>query len=131
MPLVDVIFLLLTFFVFAMALMVRADVLNISLPKIGAGEAVQESRLITVSLDAEGNVFLDGELTDIEELGDRVKDLVTAQAAQGATPRVVIAADESGAAGELLHVLDALSAAGIENVAVMGKPTNEGVKEQP
>lgn len=131
MPLVDVIFLLLTFFVFAMALMVRADVLNVSLPRIGAGEPLEQSKLITVGLDADGNVFVNGELAAIEELGATVQDLIARGAEAGAPPRVVIAADEAGTSGQLLHVLDALSATGVQNVAVMGRPAKKPTEQQP
>lgn len=119
MPLVDVIFLLLTFFVFAMTLMVRAQVLDVSLPRIGAGRPADAGRLITISIDRDGGMFLDGEPIDEAEIGAAVAERIDS-ADQPA--RVVIAADESGATGRLLRALDALAAAGVENVSVMGTP---------
>lgn len=122
MPLVDVIFLLLTFFVFAMVLMVRADVLDVALPAIGAGQPVERERLITIAMNETGEVFLDGARTTIESLGEQVSERLADREITGVEARVVIAADSRSQSGALLRALDALAASGIRNVAIMGRP---------
>ena len=122
MPLVDVIFLLLTFFVFAMVLMVRADVLNVTLPQIGSGAPTDRSGIITIAIDEAGGVYLNGDSIELDRLGEEAKQMITDQLMTGDEPRVVIAADERSASGALLRALDALSAAGVTNVSMMGKP---------
>lgn len=120
MPLVDVVFLLLTFFVFALVLMVRADVLGVTLPEFGAGQAVQRESIITVSIDESGAISLDGEPIELGSLAAAVRAALEAHS--GAPPRVVIAADQRSASGALLGALDALTAAGVPDVSIMGRP---------
>ncbi len=120
MPLVDVVFLLLTFFVFALVLMVRADVLGVSLPEFGAGEAVQRESVLTISIDEQGGLRLDGEPIELESLAVAVRAALEARSDR--PPRVVIAADERSASGALLGALDALTAAGVPDVSIMGRP---------
>lgn len=128
MPLVDVVFLLLTFFVFAMVLMVRADVLGVTLPEFGAGQAVQHASVLTISIDEDGALRLDGEPIDLQSLGDAV--LAALDANPDNPPRVVIAADQRSASGALLGALDALTAAGVPDVSIMGRPSVERPREE-
>ncbi len=120
MPLVDVVFLLLTFFVFALVLMVRADVLGVTLPEFGAGQAVQRESVMTISIDEQGGLRLDGEPIELESLAAAVRAALEARV--GSPPRVVIAADQRSASGALLGALDALTAAGVPDVSIMGRP---------
>ena len=73
MPLIDVVFLLLTFFVFSMVLMVRADVLDLDLPVLGESGEGRQGSLITVALDERGELFVGGEPVSWEGLGERVR----------------------------------------------------------
>lgn len=118
-PLIDVVFLLLTFFVFAMVLMVRAEVLGVDLPEIAAGEAGERAEMVTVTLDAEGRAFVDGEETPVEVVAAAV---ARARDAKGGA-EVLIAVDEGARAGTLVEVADALTAAGITAFGVLGTPT--------
>ena len=125
MPLIDVIFLLLTFFVFALTLMVRADVLDIRLPSIASGQTPQRAGLVTVSVDDVGGLFVDGERVTTASLAERVRTRVDALAASGMTARVVVAADENGRSGDLLAALDLLARGGLGDVSVLGRPIRE------
>ena len=119
MPLIDVVFLLLTFFVFALTLMIRADVLNIQLPELSSGQ-MPESRInITISLATDGTLAINGEVIDIGNLVSSVKN------AQEDNPeaRLLIAADTGGTVGELMTVYDVLVNAGINEFSVAVKPT--------
>jgi biopolymer transport protein ExbD len=78
MPLIDVVFLLLTFFIYAVAVMDRVDALPMQTAAVpGAGRS-EVPPAATISLDAGGGVFLDrtpiavDEL--IEELGRRLRE---------------------------------------------------------
>lgn len=116
MPLIDVVFLLLTFFIFSVALMVRADALDVTLPSVQAGEAVDRTEVVSVTVLADGTVRVQGEVVGEGDLGARVAEL-----AQDET-RVLVAADAEASSGALLRVLDALAAAGVEHVGVIGRP---------
>ena len=127
MPLVDVIFVLLTFFVFAMVLMVRADVLDVALPRIGAGQPVERGELITIAIRADGSVLINGEQIAMDAIGEATVQRIADQSVDGGEVRVVIAPDERAATRELLQVLDALAASGVTDVAIMGRPAETSV----
>ena len=61
-PLIDVIFLLLTFFIYAMVLMDRVELVPLDLKPLEAGAVVADAApppARTLSLDGEGGMFLD------------------------------------------------------------------------
>ncbi len=63
-PLIDVIFLLLTFFIYAMVLMDRIELVPLDLKPLEAGAVVADAApppARTLSLDGEGGMFLDRE----------------------------------------------------------------------
>ncbi len=125
-PLIDVVFLLLTFFVFSLAVMVRADVLDIRLPTLGAAENPQERRAVTVAVRADGGLTVDGEAVALEVLAARLKQIKDAEP----EVRFLIAADEGGKSGDLLRVVDALAQAGLSEFSMLSKP-REGPGEGP
>lgn len=120
-PLIDVVFLLLTFFVFSLVLMVRADVLEITLPELTAGQSGAQSELLTLGIDSEGAVLLAGEPVDESVL----LDAVVAARAERPDARLVIAVDESAPSRALLAVVDRLAAGGVTDFAVLGSPSQE------
>ena len=122
MPLIDVIFLLLTFFVFALALMVRADVLDVRLPEVASGAPAAPGAIVTVAINAEGAVFVDGEEIAIEEIVGRVRDRRDELIADGGSARVLVAPDENSRSGVVIRVIDALRYAGVGDISVMGRP---------
>lgn len=118
-PLIDVVFLLLTFFVFSMVLMVRADVLDVELPALTAGQPAQRVEAITVAVDAAGRVFVEGEAVELSGLAAELRRRLEEPGA-GERP-ILIAVDEGGRAGRLIEVADAMSAAGITRFSVIGR----------
>lgn len=122
MPLIDVIFLLLTFFVFALALMVRADVLDVRLPEVASGTPASPGAIVTVAINADGVVFVDGEEIAIEEIVGRVRDRRDELTAEGGEARVLVAPDENSRSGVVIRVIDALRYAGVGDISVMGRP---------
>lgn len=121
-PLIDVVFLLLTFFVLAIVMMVRADVLDVSLPSIAAGTQADNSPTVTISLDADGNVFVNGEPTTDDEL------VATVLSAQEAKPdsQLLVAVDERGRSGRVIEVFDKLAQGGLTGFGVIGTPAPSG-----
>ncbi len=117
-PLIDVVFLLLTFFVLAIVMMVRADVLDVSLPSIAAGTQADNSPTVTISLDADGNVFVNGEPTTDDEL---VATVISAQEAKPDS-QLLVAVDERGRSGRVIEVFDKLAQGGLTGFGVIGTP---------
>ncbi len=118
-PLIDVVFLLLTFFVFSMVLMVRAQVLDVELPALTAGRAGERTESITVAIDQSGGVFVDGRAVSIEDLPNAVSE--RREGASSEVP-ILIAVDAGGRAGRLIEVADVLTGAGITRFSVVGQP---------
>jgi biopolymer transport protein ExbD len=73
MPLIDVVFLLLTFVFYAVAVMDRVDALPMETAAVpGAGRS-EVPPAATISLDAAGGVFLDREPIEVETLIERLR----------------------------------------------------------
>lgn len=117
-PLIDVVFLLLTFFIFALVLMVRADVLDIRLPRVGSGSPASRAEAVLVSLRADGAVIVNGEAVDADRAGDRVRALLEGR--EGVA--VLLSADERAPAGLLIELADRLVAAGVREFSIAGTP---------
>jgi len=121
MPLIDVIFLLLTFFIFAMVLMVRADMLPFELQTYVSGEPATPSPAITISIDLDGDLFVDREPVTM----DTVRDVVVHRAADQKDVRVYLALAEGLGTTDRGPVLtglwDELKDAGLD-IAFIGKP---------
>ncbi len=122
MPLLDVVFLLLTFFIFALVLMVRADVLGISLPTFGAGRATSGSATISITLDEHGAVWVDGDNVALDDLADVVSELRDTRP----EAKILVAVDTEGQSGALLELVDRLSAAGLTDFSLLGRATAGG-----
>jgi biopolymer transport protein ExbD len=72
-PMIDVIFLLLTFFIYSMVLLVRVDLVPMDLRTFASGEAAKPVAAATISIDLDGGLFLDREAISIEELLPRIQ----------------------------------------------------------
>jgi biopolymer transport protein ExbD len=123
-PMIDVVFLLLTFFIFSIALMVRADVLGVSLPDLTSGVEAERVEPITVTLRADGSVSLMGEAVAREGLVEAIRTL---RQTRPDAP-VLLAADVEAGAGQLIELADALVGAGITRFSVVGRraPADSG-----
>lgn len=127
-PLLDVIFLLLTFFVLSIVLMVRAEILDVRLPELGAGETAAGPPPITVSLATDGTIALDGLQIAPDALTEAIRDATEALD----EPTVAIAVDTDAASGDLLRLVRQIRAAGIERFGVLGaSPTDTGADATP
>src|SRR4030081_2608530 len=74
-PLVDIVLVLLIIFMVTASFIVR-ETMEVDLPRAAnAGETVQG--LITVVMDKEGRIFLDGAQVADEELAGKVKEVVS------------------------------------------------------
>ena len=79
-PLLDVVFLLLTFFAFAMLVMVRADVVDVDLPVIDpSGTTASGPAPIVVSLTDDDRTAVNGEFLDNEAVPEAVTKAVAEQ----------------------------------------------------
>jgi len=127
-PLIDVIFLLLTFFLFSIVLMVRADVLDVRVPELSAGRSERAPATVTVVITADGSTIVDGEPTPIPGIVARVKTRL--EALDEGAP-VLLAVDQGAPAGRLIEVADALTGGGVDRFSVIGRPTEGNARSAP
>ncbi|MGF1518485.1 MAG: ExbD/TolR family protein [Nodosilinea sp.] len=102
-PMIDVIFAILTFFIISSLFLTRSESLPVNLPQAASAE-LQERTRIAVSVDESGEIALNREAIALEDLQTRVRDLM------GSTQEsvVVINADESVNHGRVIAVMDEL-----------------------
>ena len=72
MPLIDVIFLLLTFFIYAMVLMIRAELLPMKLQAYAAGEPATPAPAAAISIMLDGSIRFDRDLIEMGEVIERI-----------------------------------------------------------
>ncbi len=72
MPLIDVVFLLLTFFVYAMVLMVRAEVLPVPLESYVSGTAAEPRQSISITIAVDGKIYVGKEIVQLSEVAQKV-----------------------------------------------------------
>ncbi|MHC5008984.1 MAG: ExbD/TolR family protein [Planctomycetota bacterium] len=123
MPLIDVIFLLLTFFIYAMVLMVRAELLPVEMHAFASGEPAKLPPAIAITIDRNGTLFFNREQITMATVLDRLK------AVKATDPETVIyvAAEATGTMDRLptfLNLYDQLAHAGL-NIKLVGAPKPE------
>lgn len=91
LPLIDVIFLLLTFFIYTMIVMRFVQVLPVDLTPVPGGQEAAQGAYHAVTIDAEGAIFYDQQPISIEEL----PALLTTLAASEEPGTLVVAAQKS------------------------------------
>ena len=116
LPLIDIVFLLLVFFIYAMLSMAVHRSLPVSLP-ISSTAQIDTERSLTVSAQQNGEIFLDKVRFSLDELQTVLQDKVQ-RAADGKDVQVDLFADEALSYQELYRVLDIIRTAGISNVSL-------------
>jgi biopolymer transport protein ExbD len=113
-PLVDVLLLLLIFFLMTWNAARDENELDVKVPKASAAKPkTAPIGDVVVNVKADGNVVVNRRTLSATELSDLLKNLVQLNAEQA----VVIRGDEAGAYKNVVNVLDICSAAGVTNVA--------------
>ncbi len=102
-PMIDVIFAILTFFIISTLFLTRSQGLPVNLPKAATAQS-QRSTPITVTLDQQGGVVLNRKLIALDALEGQVRDLIPLN--QEVT--VVLNADEQVNHGQVIAVMDRL-----------------------
>jgi biopolymer transport protein ExbD len=116
-PMIDVVFFLLVFFMMASLSMTVYRGLPVNLPRAASGSAPPaESAAITVTRD--GQAYLDRQPVTRAVLGERLRGLVGGNPALA----VVITADEQVAHGRVVDVLDEVRTAGVTRMAIAIRP---------
>lgn len=115
-PLIDIIFLLLVFFIYSMLSMAVYRGIPVTLPNAETVESTKDKALF-VTIDDKGNVFLDKELVK----DDLLSHLKREQAA-GPHKTAIISGDGDSPYRVFVDVLDKVRIAGFSKVSMEARP---------
>jgi biopolymer transport protein ExbD len=110
-PMIDVVFALLTFFIMASLSLTRAQGLDVNLPQASAAGTQTESE-INITIDSQGKVLLNQKSIEVENIPAAVQSI------KGSSPTafVVISGDIEVNYGRVIVVMDKLQS--IEGVKI-------------
>jgi biopolymer transport protein ExbD len=115
-PMIDVMMFLLVFFVLISLNALPALGLRVALPYSSNPTHLEVTRRVTVTLTADGEVYVDGEKSSLEGLTERLRTL-----AHDAKLTVIISGDRDARLQPLVSVLDALKRAGIVSATIIAR----------
>jgi biopolymer transport protein ExbD len=103
-PMIDVIFAILTFFIMSTLFLTRSEGLPVNLPKAATTKSQAAAKSITVTVDQTGNISLDRQPVTLNALPESVRELM------GNNPEVVVIinADKNASHGQVVGVMDRL-----------------------
>jgi biopolymer transport protein ExbD len=115
-PMIDVMMFLLVFFVLISLNALPARGLKVALPYAADPAHLDVPKRVTVTLAADGDVYLDGTKMDLADLSIQLQLM-----AQNSKLTVIIAGDRDARLQPLVSVLDALKRAGIPTASIIAK----------
>jgi biopolymer transport protein ExbD len=116
-PMIDVVFFLLVFFMMASLAVTLYEGLPVSLPH-AASSARMKAETASITVNREGQVFLNREPVTLSALGERLRPML----AKNRELAVVINADRDVAHARVVDTLDALRQTGAHRVAIAVVP---------
>ncbi len=127
-PLIDVVFCILTFFILASLQFTRQQSINIDLPQANtATSSVQpetQREILPVTIDAVGQIYVEQDAVQRQQLGDILKNYLAANP----NGTLVLYASRSATYNDVIEILDLLRQVGGDRVSLAIIP---GTQEQP
>ena len=112
LPLIDVVFILLVFFIYAMLSMVLNRGIKVNLPVASTG-AVEHVEVVTISVTEDNQLFANQTPFAFEDLSQTIAALIDGPQTN---KQVFIECDERADAGMAIRILDGLRASGVNEV---------------
>ena len=100
-PMIDVIFAILTFFIISSLDLIRLDNIPVNLPKASTSTLVKDKPIV-LTIDRENNIFLESKPINSKILVDQIKKIIS----NYSTNILVISADKEVAHGKVVEVID-------------------------
>lgn len=113
LPLIDIVFLLLVFFIYAMLSMAVHRGLPVELPLSSAAE-IDKKLTLSISVEADQTIYLDKERVDLQQL----TEVLRARAARIRQPGVLIFADRHLPYQAIYNILDKIRQAGLSRISL-------------
>ncbi len=120
-PLIDVVFLLLVFFLASTTFAKDETEMQLNLPEASTGTKSKAPRTLVVHVASSGVVTMDGREVSLVAMRQKLK----AAAARDAEQRVLIRGDEQARHGVITQIIDACREAKLR-IAFGAKPTRNG-----
>jgi biopolymer transport protein ExbD len=112
-PLVDMVFLLLIFFMLSTTFIVTPGI-KVNLPQSSAERVTQEKNEVQVVITEDNKVFVEETLVDMQELEQRLAE----RAQQDPQTLVIIKADAKSLHGRVVEVMDIAKQSGLNRLAI-------------
>ncbi|MEG4391420.1 biopolymer transporter ExbD [Microcoleus sp. BROC3] len=103
-PLIDVTFAILTFFIVSSLSLSKSEGLPVNLPKAATSQTQEAPAKITVTIDANGKLMVDKKLVNLEQIESTVRQVM----GSNQTSLIVLNADTSVNHGNVVEVMDKL-----------------------
>ena len=124
-PLVDVVFLLIIFFMLSTTFIVLPGI-KIDLPKVSAQKIELEKTEIVLTVDDSGELYFDQQSVDMKQMRLRLNSI----ASENPRTLVLLKGDRSAHYGPVIDVLNAIRTAGLNRIAIITqKPTKPEEQE--
>ena len=120
LPLMDVVFLLLVFFIYSMLIMAVHRGMAVALPTSGAAER-ENASVLALTVRADGSLFLDQEPLALSQLTEALQQKTAGDDAAG----LQIFGEDTLAYQDLYRVLDAVKAAGLRKISLQARQQEE------
>ncbi len=117
-PMIDVIFAILTFFIMSSLSLTRSEGLPVNLPQASTGQLQQQNLKALVTVKANGELFVNRDRVPLEQLTNQVGQLRGDQA----EIVVIVNADESVDHGQVVEVMDELRKVRGAKLAIATEP---------
>jgi len=114
-PMIDVIFAILTFFIMSSLFLSRSEGLPVNLPQATMGNVQQQSIPIAVTIDQDGNLALNRKPVKLKEISTKVRALIPSKQQKIV---VLINADKSVSHGRVTAVMDELRSVSGVKIAI-------------
>ena len=103
-PLIDVTFAILTFFIVSSLSLSKSEGLPVNLPKASTSQVQDSPAKVAVTIDAQGKLMVDKNLVNLDQIESRVRQVI------GSNPNslIVLNADKSVNHGNVVEVMDIL-----------------------
>ena len=116
LPLIDIVFLLLVFFIYAMLSMAVHRGLLVNLPSSSTAK-IDKNLILSITIKEDGTIYLDKERVSLEILGESLKQRVRSMKETG----VLLFADRSLSYQKLFQVLDQIRMAGLSRISLQAE----------
>lgn len=124
-PLVDVMLVLLIIFMVTAPLMTSG--VNVDLPKTNAAPLSQDNEPLTVSVNAEGKIYLQDSAVELPDLVQKLQAISQVNGQANPDRRIFVRADKGIQYGRVMEVMGTITEGGFTKVALLAEQPPGGV----